>query len=257
MAVITLTSDLGYNDYSIPATKGYLLKEIGELQLVDISHSVKPFHYSEAAFILGHAMEDFPAGTVHLVAVEGDFERPACYTAAGIAGQVVMSKNTGLISLLGDSEPEWQVALDLESKKDLKFPLRNILARSAVKWLKNKDHSKLGKSLEHPNVKQELQPVLSKNSMTGTIIHHNHHQNVVTNIHRRLFERFSEMNACKIHYNRTSFFSKIHNALQDVPEGEAACYFGANGLLEIGINGGFAAELLSLPVGKNIWIEFN
>lgn len=76
-------------------------------------------------------------------------------------------------------------------------------------------------------------------------------------MHRRHFEQFASFSSVKIHFSRTMFLDRIRNSYYDVPEGEAVCFFNTRGYLEIGIHGGNASDLLSLPEGKNIWIEFS
>ncbi len=45
MAIITLTSDIGEQDYLVGAVKGLLLQIDPTFNLVDISHQLPPFNY--------------------------------------------------------------------------------------------------------------------------------------------------------------------------------------------------------------------
>lgn len=255
MPVVTLISDLGTNDYHLPAVKGYLLSKAPGTTLVDITHNIKPYHYIEAAFILRHCYKDFPAGTIHLVGVEGDFTRKNEFIVSKIDGHIFIAKNTGLLSLVCSHPPEWCYLLPVKSKKDLKFPMKLIMAKAAVRLAKGAEPASLGTVFNEVIERRHLEPVVTANSITGTIVMTNSYSNVVTNIHRKDFEGFKQFSKCRVQYNKLDHFDRIFNSFHDVPEGVAACFFGHHGLLELGINGGNGQGLLSLHEGKQIRIE--
>lgn len=255
MPVVTLISDLGINDYHLPAVKGYLLSKIPGVSIVDIAHNIKPYHYIQAAFVLKHCYRDFPKGTIHVVGVEGDFTRKNEFIAVGVEGHIFISKNTGFISLVTSVPPTWCYLLKIDSKKDLKFPMKLILAKAAGQLLGGKKPETLGSPFNDIIERRNLEPVVSTDSITGTIVMTNSYGNVVTNIHRKDFEGFKEFSKCRVQYNKLDHFDRIYNSFHDVPEGVAACFFGHHGLLELGIHGGNGKGLLSLHEGKQIRIE--
>jgi S-adenosylmethionine hydrolase len=69
-AVITLTTDFGFNDAYVASMKGVLLSINKEAKLVDICHTIKPQNISQAAFVLSTAYPYFPPKTVHMVVVD-------------------------------------------------------------------------------------------------------------------------------------------------------------------------------------------
>src|SRR5262245_63740620 len=69
MALLTLTSDIGNQDYLVGAVKAQLLKTNPGFSFVDISHSILPFNYPQAAYICRSAFSHFPDFTYHLVLV--------------------------------------------------------------------------------------------------------------------------------------------------------------------------------------------
>ena len=52
MAIITLTTDLGYKDFYQAALKGSILSQFATANIVDISHDISAFNIPQAAFIL-------------------------------------------------------------------------------------------------------------------------------------------------------------------------------------------------------------
>ena len=69
MALITLTSDIGNQDYLVGAIKGQLLQIDQDFRLIDITHQLLPFNYPQAAYISRNAIKNFPSQTFHLVLV--------------------------------------------------------------------------------------------------------------------------------------------------------------------------------------------
>ena len=69
-AIITLTTDFGEKDHFAGAVKGAIYNEIDDIRIVDISHSVSPFHITEAAYIIQNAYKSFPTGSIHLIGIE-------------------------------------------------------------------------------------------------------------------------------------------------------------------------------------------
>ena len=69
MPLLTLTSDFGMQDYLVGAVKGVLLQQNPEFTLVDVSHTISPFNYPQAAYISRNAIKQFPSHTFHLLLV--------------------------------------------------------------------------------------------------------------------------------------------------------------------------------------------
>ena len=150
---------------------------------------------------------------------------------------------------------DWCYQIPIESKRELKFPMKLIMAKGAAHLLNGNKPETLGPLFESILEKRNLEPVVSTDSITGTIVMTNSYGNVVTNIHRRDFEGFKQFSKCSVQYNKLDHFDRIYNSFHDVPEGVAACFFGHHGLLELGIHGGNGKGLLSLHEGKQIRIE--
>ena len=60
MNIVTLTSDYGNKDFFIAAIKGSILSECEDVNIVDISHEITPFHLLECAYIVKNAYNHFP-----------------------------------------------------------------------------------------------------------------------------------------------------------------------------------------------------
>ena len=69
-AIITLTTDFGWNDAYVAAMKGVILSINPDAKLVDVCHSIKPQNIYQAAFILSTVYRFFPQKTIHLAVVD-------------------------------------------------------------------------------------------------------------------------------------------------------------------------------------------
>ena len=81
MAIITLTTDLGYKDFYQSALKGSILNTLPDVSIVDITHEIEAFNISRAAFILKNSFKYFPAGTVHLIGIDTVYSESNKYLA--------------------------------------------------------------------------------------------------------------------------------------------------------------------------------
>ncbi|HEX4852240.1 MAG TPA: SAM-dependent chlorinase/fluorinase, partial [Puia sp.] len=76
MALLTLTSDFGQQDYLSGAVKGQLLQVNPDFVIADIAHHLSPFNYPQAAYICRNALWQFPENTYHIVLVNLFEQKP-------------------------------------------------------------------------------------------------------------------------------------------------------------------------------------
>jgi len=69
-AIITLTTDFGYDDFYVAAVKGAILSINPGANIIDICHSIEPQNILQAAFILNAAYRYYPKQTVHMAIVD-------------------------------------------------------------------------------------------------------------------------------------------------------------------------------------------
>ncbi|MEC8603704.1 MAG: SAM-dependent chlorinase/fluorinase, partial [Bacteroidota bacterium] len=67
--IITLTTDMGISDFYVASIKGSILKELPEVNIIDISHVIRPFDILHASFVIKNCFKDFPKGTIHIIGI--------------------------------------------------------------------------------------------------------------------------------------------------------------------------------------------
>src|ERR1700752_118769 len=122
MALITLTSDIGSQDYLVGAVKGQLMQIDSSFRLIDITHQLLPFNSPQAAYISRNAIKNFPPQTFHLVLVNLFENKPEQMLMAYHNDQYILCADNGLLTMILETKPELVIGLPLE-----KTSLRNTL----------------------------------------------------------------------------------------------------------------------------------
>ena len=255
MQILTLTTDLGLRDFYVPSVKGRIYAQLPNVNIVDITHQVKPFNLAEAAFILGNAFHDFPSHTVHLVSIESDFDSQGEFILAFVHDQYFIAKNNGLISLLTDEPPQKVRKIKTDSSEAVTFPLKYLMVDVAVQIVNGTSPDEIGVPSDHTVARANLRPILMENIIRGTIIYVDNFGNAIINIDRATLERYKNFKHFRVNYNKKEYINEIKTHYEEVPEGEVVSLFGSSGYLEIAINKGDAGQLLGLKTGHTIIIE--
>jgi len=247
MPLLTLTSDIGQQDFLIGAVKGQLLQTNATFSLVDISHNLSPFNYPQAAYVCRNAIKNFPAGTFHLILVNLFDERPEHMLLAEHNGQFIGCADNGLITMILEEVPQKTVALALD-KNQQKNTLycASVFARAFNDLHNGKKIEEIGDADVSIHVKNPLRPMLGSDYIEGQIIFIDNFENVIVNIHRDEFEEQRKGRSFKIVFKRDEVIDRISETYADVNEGEKLALFNSAGYLEIAINKGNAAGLLGL-----------
>jgi len=96
--LITLTTDFGLSDHFVAAMKGVIFGICPGAEIVDVTHELRPFAVTEAAFTFGEAWRWFPKGTIHVAVVDpgvGSVRRPILAEAAG---QFFVGPDNGILT---------------------------------------------------------------------------------------------------------------------------------------------------------------
>ncbi|PKR80973.1 hypothetical protein CW751_07350 [Brumimicrobium salinarum] len=273
MGIVTLTTDMGLSDYYVASLKGSVLSVVPSAQIVDISHVVRPFKVTEAAYLLKNCMLDFPEGTIHIIGVDAEplinFSQPeeSVYpTIVKYKGQYFVGADNGFFSLLiGNDKFEgiWRLDDVLSRPELMNFPTKNILVPAACKLLQGVAVDQFCSAVENFRKAIPLSPVIDGNTLKGSVSYIDHYGNLITNITKTDFERVGKQIPFVIYFRQKEYYiDKISLGYNEVPPGEKVALFNDAGFLEIAINkgtpenGGGADSLFGLRVGDIIRIEF-
>lgn len=247
MSIITLTSDIGLQDYMVGAIKGQLWQHCPGCHILDITHHISPFNLPQATYICKSAFSYYPPGTFHMVLINL-FDRKSDHVLlAEYNRQYIGCADNGLLTMIAGGKPARMVKLPLDKSlpKDT-FTIIQRLATAARDLKNGKPLEDVGIPATDIHVKNNLQPLTGQDYIEGQIIHIDNFENVVVNITRQQFEQQRQNRKFQIFFRRDEVINQISETYADVPEGQKLALFNAAGYLEIAINKGNAAGLFGL-----------
>jgi len=247
MPLITLTSDIGSQDFLVGAIKGQLLTANPNFNIVDISHNLSPFNYPQAAYVCKNAIKNFPEGTFHIVLVNLFDQRPEHLLLINYNKQYIGCADNGLITMILEELPQNIVALSLnKSAQKNTLYCASVFAKTFNRLLNGEAFENIGDTNISIEVKNPLRAMLGNNWIEGQIIFIDNFENVIINITKDEFEEQRRGRSFKIVFKRDEIIDKISDTYADVIESEKLALFNSAGYLEIAINKGNAAGLFGL-----------
>lgn len=276
MAIITLTTDFGEKDYFSGAVKGAIYSELPEARIVDISHSISPFHISEASYIIKNAYKSFPKGSIHIIGIDSELTPENKHLAVLLDDHYFICANNGILSLIASEiRPEKIVEINIHNKIETNFPVLDVFVKVACHLARGGTLEVIGKNITEIKYLKQFEPLVNseKNQVIGHVLYVDNYGNVVTNISRKLFETIGKGRKFNINA-RTLNFSQIHETYSDainfnIPkekrgeeDGKKLAVFNSAGYIELAIyksnpsTVGSASTLFGLEERDTITIKF-
>ncbi|MDX1373805.1 MAG: SAM-dependent chlorinase/fluorinase, partial [Nitrososphaeraceae archaeon] len=240
----------------VAAVKAKILSEKPDAQIIDISHDIRKFDIIQSAHLLKSVYQDFPEGTLHMVAVNTN-NIPEDLIAIKMKGHYFMGNNNGLFSLIVEKDPEKIIQLSGQNKKDV-FPAKNVMALAAANFLKENNIDKLGESFDLSKYQKYMPLRVKANTemIQGHVVHIDSYGNLITNISKVDYDILSKDKNTLIKFRTYGLTRVLHN-YHETKGGDAFALFNSNGYLEIGIKEGNAAELLGMEYSSVVSIKFS
>ena len=246
MPLVTLTSDIGLQDYLAGAAKGRLLQINPAFSIADITHQLPPFNYTQSAYICRNAIKNFPAFTFHIVLVNLFDHKTEHLLLAFHQDQYILCADNGLLTMIVEGRPEMVIGL-----KANKIKIKNtlycidVMGHAIQAITDGKRLQDIGQPDFEIVEKNHIRPFLAPDSMEGQIIFIDNFENVIVNITKEQFEAQRANRRFRIETRRHDHhIETLSETYSDVPEGEKLALFNSAGYLEIAINKGNAAGLL-------------
>lgn len=254
MALVTFISDFGNADYYVPVVKAKMLSINPQLSIVDISHDIALYDIAHAAFVLRASYNEFPKGTVHMVALNSTSNITDGYIGIKLNEHIFVGPNNGVLSMLADHDPGIVVKFSDIHIRNSSFPAKDILAPIAAKVASGAAIHDFGGPL--PSIKKMMsrQFKASKKQIVGYVLRVDHYGNLITNIPKDVFDKLNP-GKFEIAFGRETL-DTLQKNYDEVEPGDCWAFFNSLGLLEIGINHGHGADLLGLKYDSAIYINF-
>ncbi len=247
MPIITLTSDLGQDDYLVGAIKGQLLTIDDSFVISDISHTQSAGNYPLAAYVCSNAFKYYPSNTFHVILVNLFENNNAEVLLAYHNGHYLACANNGLLTMITAEPPTKVVAVPVDLSKGIHtLTITATIAKAFKRVLQGESLEEIGTSSFTLNEKYPLRSAIGSDWMEGQIINIDRFQNVVINITKEEFDKHRQGRNFKIWFSRSESINVISNNYASVGAGELLAWFNSAGYLELAINKGKLAALFGL-----------
>ena len=216
-AIITLTTDFGEKDHFAGAVKGAIYSELETIKIVDISHSISPFHISEAAFVIQNAYKSFPSGSIHIIGIDSELNPENKHIAVYLDDHYFICANNGIISMLtSEINPAKIVEINVHDKIESNFPVLDVFVKVACHIARGGTLEVIGKPITEIKQLTGIKPVVNpeNNQIIGNVIYIDNYGNVICNINKTLFDKVGKGREFTIHA-RSIKFKSIHNRYSD------------------------------------------
>jgi S-adenosylmethionine hydrolase len=256
MSIVTLTTDWNKDDFYIGALKGKILSLCNKAKIIDITHQVKPFNIPEAAFILRNTYNQFPEGSIHIIAVQTVSGKDSRHILVKKDNHYFIGTDNGIFGLIFKDNPD-QI-IQLENKTSLPtFPALSVFSETASRILLGEIPENLGNEMTDLSKRVPLRPTIDESVIIGRVVYIDSYSNAITNITKDLFYRVAGNRTFQIFVqSNTNKINKISKTYNESPEGELLALFNSLNLLEIAMNGGNAAQILALTTDSTVRIRF-
>lgn len=264
MAIITLTTDMGLKDHYVASIKGSILSQCPDSVIVDVSHLIKPFNNSQAAFVLRQAYPDFPRGTIHIIGVNPEADGQTQHLVVRHDGHYFIGADNGIFALLFDSKPHEAFELTMKLDDDhATFPTKSVFVKAACHIARGGTPDVIGRKVTQIRDQIGFQPATDAQTIRAKVVYIDSYGNLVTNVRKQLFDEVGKGRSFKIGFGRTAYdIAKIDKTYADVQNGDRVAFFGTGGLLEIAVNkgvegsGGGASRLFGVRESDPVRIDF-
>ncbi len=253
--IITLTSDFGLQDQYVSSMKAVILGITPDVRLIDISHDIPAQDIMAGAWVIRNSALLFPKNTVHLVVVDPGVGTDRNPIVLKIGDQYFVGPDNGIFSLFYDSFNYEAIKLNNDKywrkERSRTFHGRDIFAPVAAHLINGVSLKELGDPIKDLVTYHWAVPIGDKDGLQGWVVHIDRFGNLITNISESLIEDMIGRRKVRIYIGNT-MIDHLVNTFGDVEEGDPAAFIGSSGMLEIGINKGNAAKLLSVDKGAQV-----
>ena len=254
MPVITLTTEWQAFDYYNGILKGKLASLCPDTRIIDNACGLSPFNIQKSAFVIRNTFEHYPLGSVHIICIQSEYSDKSPHIIVEAKGHFFIGADNGIFHLLLNSEPDRIIQIFPGSNND-KRDEAQIFAEAAAAIINKMDFNSIGKEKKTIREMIPFRATIEEDAISGSIIYIDTYGNAISNITYDLFSRIFNNQRFNIAIrSSTNIIDHISKSYNSESIGELLALFNSLDLLEIGINGTNAAELLSLQVGDIVRI---
>jgi S-adenosylmethionine hydrolase len=257
--VIALLTDFGSRDHYAGTMKAVVLGICPDVTLVDISHDIPPHDVLTASLELAACYKYFPTGTIFLVVVDPGVGSARRGIAADTGDYRLVAPDNGVLTAVLKETPARRI-MELTERRYARptvsktFEGRDRFAPAAGWLAKGVDLPALGRPAGEIQMLAIPVPQVSGEQLDGEVLRVDRFGNLVTNIDRKLFERFVQSSSIEVSA-AAHRIGRVVATYADAAAGEVCALFGSTDHLEVAVNAGSASHQLGLTRGASVTIR--
>jgi S-adenosylmethionine hydrolase len=257
--LVALLTDFGTRDHYAGTMKAVILGICPDATLIDITHDIPPHDMMTATLELAASYKYFPSGTIFLVVVDPGVGSARRGIAADTGEYRFVAPDNGVLTAVLKETPARRVVELTERRYARPTVSRTFEGRDrfapAAGWLaKGVDLSALGRSAGAIQQLAIPSPHVDDDVLAGEVLRVDRFGNLVTNIDRKLFDKFIHANGIEISA-ATHLIGRVVGTYAEAAAGEVCALFGSTDHLEIAVNAGSASDQLNLSRGAPVTIR--
>jgi S-adenosyl-L-methionine hydrolase (adenosine-forming) len=263
-APIALLTDFGYRDHYVGVMKGVIAAIAPSVQVIDLNHGIPPQSVSAGAIALAQSWRYFPERTIFAAIVDpgvGTTRRAIAIETA--AGTRFVGPDNGILWPAADAAGVKRIVEITNQWYRLErvsatFHGRDIFAPAAAHLARGVRLDALGPKIDEI-VKRAIIPAVieKRRTLVGTVIYVDGFGNLVTNIDRGCYARFTHRfrgYRLSVKVDRGASI-ELYPAYGDAPAGAALATFGSFEMLEVAVRDGSAAARFAAEAGAPVTVR--
>jgi S-adenosylmethionine hydrolase len=260
MPIVALITDFGTTDWFVGEMKGAMLSAEPGITIIDITHDIPFGEIRRAAFILATSFRSFPKGTVFCVVVDPGVGSNRSALAIETHHYRFVGPDNGVLSWATgrDGAPTIHHIDNSNLLRDKTisstFHGRDVFGPVAALLAAGLPIARTGTGVNAIEQLPFPDPRISSDCVTSEILAIDRFGNIITSIDESILPRSFYGRALRFGFAHGERLIRHGTFFQSVPEGEPLWYSGSGGFIEIGINGGSAAERFGLGAGDRVEI---
>ncbi len=257
MTMITLITDFGHENWFVGTMKGVIKNINPDVEIVDITHGVRPHNVFEAAFVLGNSYGYFPPGTIHTVVVDPGVGSGRHAIVVKSSRCCFVAPDNGVLSYAMEKE-EVEKVVRIENEKYLLLPVsatfqgRDVFAPVSAYLSLGVEPGEFGRALDEVvRLKSSVPQKLGEREIAGHVVCVDHFGNLITDVTRAFMEELLGLSTVRRFriLIRDREVGRLCKTYSEGKENELIVIIGSSGHMEISINRGRASDILGMSEG--------
>ncbi len=253
-ARITLLTDFGTADGYPAAMRGVIATIAPDVVVDDASHEIPPGDVHAAAFVLPRYARLYPPQTIHVAVIDPGVGSARRALAAAIDDHVYVVPDNGLLTrVLEGAASARIVALETAAYRrpdvSATFHGRDLFAPAAAWLARGIPLAELGPAIDDPVLLELPRPRREGERVAGTVVHVDRFGNLITNVPAAWLGEDAHVSV------EGRAIGPLRRTYADVVSRSLLALTGSDGLLEIAVRDGSAADVLGVRRTAAVLVE--